>query len=117
MVVLLKDALQMMEAKNPETGEYLPFDFGYCTYSRQRDEGGKLIDYKGVKLTSNIVDEQAKKEAAPIDPNLRDGIVEVKNTNPFHRKNKTRNIQLANGEIRKLNFLFITSLNNQPVVY
>lgn len=117
MILLLKDVLQAMEAKDPKTGQYLPFDLGYCTFSRQRNEGGKLIDYKGVTLTSdfNDVDKrkstQAKREAA-----IADGTI-VKTANPFHRKNKTRNITLPNGEIRKICFRFITSFNGNKVVY
>jgi hypothetical protein len=121
MVILLKDALQMMEAKDPVTGEYLAFDLGYCTFSRQRETGGKLIDYKNAKLTSNKLDGEKPSAAAPIaiesQELLAEGEIPVTRRNPFHRKNKTRNIELPNGELRKINFRLITSFNSHTIVY
>lgn len=113
MVVLLKDVLQQMEATDPNTGQYIAFDVTCCTYSRHRDEGGKMIEYKGARLSGDAVLQQARKTA-----DKKAELLDIAtNRNPFHRKNKTRNIVLPNGQIRKLRFRFITSFNNQKVVY
>jgi hypothetical protein len=118
MVLLLKDALKQMEATDPNTGQYLPFDLGYCTYSQQRKEGGKLIEYLGARLTSNITESQNQKP----EPEKDDAKHDTENSgpkriNPFHRKNETRNIELPNGQIRKIHFRFIVSFNGNKVVY
>jgi hypothetical protein len=118
MVILLKDALMMMEDKDPKTGQYLPFDLGYCTYSRQRNQGGKLIEYLGARLTSNITEIPNKKPEPVNEQVIRDADSNgTKRINPYHRKNETRNIELPNGQIRKIHFRFIVSINSHKVVY
>ena len=37
--------------------------------------------------------------------------------NPNHHENKTRNIELQSGQIKKLNFRLITKFNGLEVIY
>lgn len=37
--------------------------------------------------------------------------------NPNHWENRTRNIKLENGEIKKINILFVDSFNGKKVVF
>lgn len=106
-MILMRDALRLMQEKD-ELGNYKPFSFLYSTFSRKRKDGGKLRFYENTTLTD---------EATGDVPALQSKESVKVGRNPYHRRNKTRNVKLANGEINKIYFRFILEFNGQTIVY
>jgi hypothetical protein len=99
----LKEALKVFSLKN-EKGMYLSFDIEYRTFNEQTKNGGKLKKHTGVKYLPEAI----KKENTHEDYHLK---------SPNHYNNRTRNIELKTGEIRKVRIDFIISINNIKVIY
>lgn len=97
---VLADMRKLDENKNP-----IPFDIVVREYSRQNGTGGKLTKHNNATLM-----QQGKKRSLVSLASGKD----LKN--PNHWENKTRNIKV-NGQIRKINILFIIEYNGHKVVY
>ncbi|UOX32417.1 hypothetical protein LXD69_10170 [Flavobacterium sediminilitoris] len=93
----LKEALLIFKNKDAK-GMYLPFDIEYRTFNEQTKKGGKLKAYKAVKYLPEAIETNSSKS-------------------PMHYENRTRNIELSTGEIRKVKIDFIISVNNIKVIY
>lgn len=110
--IFLKDVQKIFDAKFPN-GDPVPFDIEVFKYSRTNKTGGELITY-------NNVTKSTRKELLKSNLNktrILELFDEVKHRNPMHFKNKTRCIKLPNGDIRKLSFICIKTINNQEVIY
>ncbi len=110
--IFLKDVQKIFDAKFPN-GDPIPFDIEVFKYSRTSKKGGDLIFYTNVTKPTRpeILKANFKKRS------LDELLDEVEHRNPMHFKNKTRCIKLPNGEIRKLSFICIKSINNKEVIY
>ena len=97
-VLTLPEALKVFSTKD-KIGMYAPFDVAFRTFNENTKKGGKLKVYQGIKYLP---------EALQIDK-------QIISTNHF--ENRTRNIELATGEIRTLRIDFIISVNNKKVIY
>lgn len=95
--ISLQEALTVFSTKD-KRGFYAPFDISFRTFNENSKQGGRLKIYKGVRYLPEGKDES-----------------QTKSTNHF--ENRTRNIELSNGEIRKVRIDFIISINNQLVIY
>ncbi len=84
----------------------VPFSLSVREFSEQNGSGGKLVFYKNATLMQQGVKRSLTALASG-----------VQRKNPNHWENKTRNIKLENGKIRKLNILFIVEYNGKKVVY
>lgn len=109
--IYLKDALKIMQLKDKE-GKPFPFDLTYRTLNSQTKQGGKLKIYNGAKYLpeANPNAPQSKSVAAIF-------AADKPERNPMHFENRTRNIELQNGDIKKIRIDFIISINNQKVIY
>jgi hypothetical protein len=74
--------------------------------------GGVLKRYEGAKLL--IAKKTKEKSFNPISLYKRE---ETQRKNPNHWQNRTRNIELPSGQIKKLNILYITKFNDLEVIY
>ena len=101
--ITLPEALKIFNTKD-EKGMFVPFDIEYRTFNKQTKQGGKLKVYYGVKHLPSA----KKSEEVPTDLHTK---------LPNHYKNRTRNIELSNGEIKKIRIDFIVSINNTKVIY
>ena len=101
--ITLTEALKIFNLRDAN-GMFLPFDIEYRTFNEQTKQGGKLKQYFGVKHLPSA----KKSEEVPTDLNTK---------TPNHYKNRTRNIELPNGEIKKIRIDFIVSINNTKVIY
>ena len=99
----LKNALKIFSMKDGK-GMYLPFDIEYRTFNEQTKKGGKLKQYSRVKYLPEAIQ----------NPNAHQNN-QLRSTNHF--ENRTRNIELTTGEIRKVRIDFIISINNIKVIY
>lgn len=107
----LKEALKIMQLKDRE-GKPFPFDLTYRTFNSQTKKGGRLKVYEKVKhLPEANPNAQTSKAIEAIFAE------EKSERNPSHFDNRTRNIELQNGEIKKVRIDFIISINNRKVIY
>lgn len=102
--ITLPEALKIFNHRDAK-GMFVPFDISYRTFNSQTKQGGKLKSYYGVKYLP-----EGKK-------NEEESIQDFASKAPNHYKNRTRNIELSNGEFRKLRIDFIISINNINVIY
>lgn len=101
--------------ETPVDGMPLRFDLRCISYDDKRGIGGEELEFKNVTLTDvklapkvgNVPDEFKRQQPAMISLNR----------NPQHRENKTKNLRLANGQIRKIHIRFITHFNGQKILY
>lgn len=109
--IYLNDALKIMQLKDKE-GKPFPFDLTYRTFNSQTKQGGKLKIYPAVKHLPD-----ANPNALP-SKSIEAIFAEVKSEKkPEHFDNRTRNIELRNGDIKKIRIDFIISINNRKVIY
>ena len=110
--IQLKDALAIMEST--VEGRPMQFDLTVISFDDKRKTGGELMEFKKVSLNDvkfdykQTVPEQFRREQ-PVRISL--------SKNPKHRENKTKNLRLANGQIRKIHIRFITQFNSMQVIY
>lgn len=101
-----------MELKTPD-GFAAPFDISVREFSAQSKTGGKFKVYNSARLLiSKPKNKNTRKSALQklLTP-------DVARKNPNHWDNQTRNIELANGEIKKINIRFIIMFNGKKVIY
>lgn len=99
--ITLKEVLAFMD-----TGA--PFSIAFVTYDEKRKTGGEWIEVKRAeKYVPFTRAEQERLDKA--QPKV--GIFK----NPHHYENSTRNIQIPNGEIRKVAIRLIRRFNGKVV--
>jgi hypothetical protein len=109
--IYLKDVLKIMQLKDKE-GKPFPFDLTYRTFNSQTKRGGKLKVYEKVKHLP-----EANPNALPSKSIEAIFAKEKAEKKPVHFENRTRNIELQSGELKKIRIDFIISINNQKVIY
>lgn len=110
--IFLRDVLERMRTLD-ENGRAVQFSISFRTLNRQSKTGGRLITYPEAKL---VIKEENKK--ADSNHALRYFKKQVKvRRRPNHWDNKTRNIKLPNGEIKKVLINHIITFNGLKVVY
>lgn len=105
------EALKIIKLKN-KTGKQHPFDISFRTLQRNSKKGGKLTNYKGVVLLAN---EKQEDQEAKIYDNIL--LQDRQKRNPEHWKNRTLNIKLEDGQIRKIHVRLIVGINGKNIVY
>jgi hypothetical protein len=98
--ITLAEALKIFSTRD-EQAMFVPFDIEFRTFNDQTKQGGKLRKYNQVKYLP-----QAKSDNQVLSNKL-----------PNHFKNRTRNIELQSGELKKLRIDFIIAINNAKVIY
>ncbi len=90
------------------------FSVTAISYDEQRGTGGEILEYKNVCLNDAKIN---FKHVVPVEYRREQPIRITQNRNPHHRENKTKNVRLANGQIRKIHLRFITHFNGVNVIY
>lgn len=108
--IFLNDVLAQMKQKDADENA-IPFDIEWRTWNKQNKMGGKLRAEKDAVLCM-----VSTKQKNIIDV-LRSENKETERKRPNHFEHRTRNIELSNGTVRKINILLITKFNGQSVVY
>ncbi|MBT0551972.1 hypothetical protein [Riemerella anatipestifer] len=98
---VLSDMKRLDSLKNP-----IPFSIKIRTFNLQNKTGGNIKFYSSAVLLNPPRQKGAKRLAMNIDFK-----------NPNHFANRTRNIKLPDGQIKKINILFIQEYNGKKVVY
>lgn len=109
--IFLRQVLEEMK-KTDDKGNAIPFDIEFRTFNKNNKMGGVLKKYDNAKL---LIGKKLKGKPF-IDAAHFYRPVRVRK-NPNHWENKTRNIELSGGQIKKLNILYITKFNGQEVIY
>lgn len=92
------------------------FDLVVWSFSETRGLGGEELTYTNVCLN----DVKSKAESKVKEAFRREKPVIITDSspkNPNHWDNKTRNIRLQNGQIRKIHIHFIKSFNQAQILY
>lgn len=108
----LREVLAEMRSLDKE-GKAIPFSIAFRTYNRFSKKGGILKRYPVAKL---VMQEEYKKEDSILSLR-RAPRKQVARKNPNHFDNKTRNIKLPTGQIKKININYIVEFNGKKVVY
>lgn len=95
--------LQNMKARDIH-GALIPFDIEVRSFNTQNKSGGSLIKYRRATLIP------LAKEKSYIEKN--DILVD-----PSHFENRTRNLRLDDGSVRKIHIDFVVKYNNKIVIY
>lgn len=103
--IYLSEVLSEMRKLN-EQKQPVPFSISVWSFNIQNKRGGKLIHYEKAVLMQPPKQKGVKRLADP-----------TPFKNPNHWKNRTRNIKIATGEIKKINILYIAKFNGKTVVY
>ncbi|MDM1502260.1 hypothetical protein HX071_08585 [Myroides marinus] len=109
--IFLNDALKLMKERLVN-GQFKPFNISFRTFNGQNSSGGKLRTFEGARLLPNK--NTQKKEKITIDNVLKE---ETTKRPPNHWTNRTRNIELPDGSVRKIRIDFIITINDKKVIY
>lgn len=112
--IYLNEVLEIMRTPNSE-GRAVKFDITVRTLNKNSKTGGRLDEYNQAKL---VMHEKG------LDPNsiyalqnFKPSKVQKEKKNPQHFDNKTRNIRLENGDIKKIQIKYIITFNGKTVIY
>lgn len=112
--IFLNQVLEIMRTPNNE-GRAVKFDIAVRTFNKNSKSGGRMQRFESAKLVM---------EEKPLNSlglhNLQKLPSEKRETfkkSPNHFTNKTRNIRLDNGDIKKIHFRFIDTFNGKKVIY
>lgn len=110
--IFLTDVLDQMELRDAD-GFAVAFDIEVREFSQQNKTGGKYRVYNDARLL--IAKPSHKKHKKSLFEKV---MVEAKaSKNPNHFYNHTRNLELSNGEKKKINIRFIIKFNGKKVIY
>jgi len=113
VTISLKDALEIFSLRD-KFGAPVPFDISVYTFSRTKKTGGELKEYHNATYLPSA---SGEKQIVDTLENILDPIKIARD--PNHHDNFTRNLQLNDGlgGIKKINILFIDTINNKKVIY
>lgn len=98
----LKDALDLLD-----TGQWV--SIAYVSYDEKRGTAGNIIRLKRCRLltgeASNTSPRAAGTQSVPIG-----------RKNPNHYDHATRNVKLANGQLRKFHIRLLFAINNKKIL-
>ncbi|MFL0067866.1 hypothetical protein V2605_03960 [Tenacibaculum maritimum] len=108
--ISLRDALVIIDKKDKE-GNAFPFDISFRSLNGNSKTGGKLYEYKQVK---KLIARKSSSATASIKA-VQSGVTGTRKPNHFF--NRTRNLELQNGDIKKIHIRLIISINGKKVIY
>ncbi|WP_340074542.1 hypothetical protein [Leptobacterium sp. I13] len=91
-------------------GKAVPFDIAFRSLQRNSKTGGKFYEYKQARKFRS---EKSNKHLSIKTVQT----AEIIKRNPNHFHNRTRNLVLQNGDIKKIHIRLIISINGQKVIY
>ncbi|NKI28262.1 hypothetical protein HCG49_17040 [Arenibacter sp. 6A1] len=109
--ISLKEAIEIIDRKD-KAGNAFPFDITFRSLQRNSKTGGKLYTYDQVK----------KRRPKPVknrESYMLKAVQSIDSVskNPNHFSNRTRNLELQNGDIKKIHIRLIISINGKKITY
>ncbi|WP_281991392.1 hypothetical protein [Aquimarina aggregata] len=111
-VLLLKNVLEQMRQVD-QKGEAVPFSLEWRTWNNQNKMGGRLLKADNAILCFRLENNKVKNWEKVLSQKQQPR----KRKKPNHHDNYTRNIELHDHSIVKVNVLTITKFNGIEVVY
>ncbi|MFA5296609.1 MAG: hypothetical protein WC389_00195 [Lutibacter sp.] len=109
--VTLSECLEIINIKD-KAGKPYPFNIDVYTLNKNSKSGGILKRYEKVKLYSR---KKGNKSLGALT--ISASTMEKSKRNPQHIKNRTRNIEFPNGDIKTIHIRLIDSINGKKMVY
>lgn len=109
--ISLNDALEIIDRQDKQ-GKSIPFDLTFRSLQRNSKSGGKLYEYNQVKKYRK---EKFKHSEAALKTSAETSVRFKKE--PNHFENRTRNLELQNGDIKKIHIRLMISINGKQIVY
>lgn len=113
----MKNEISFSEAmaiidKVDKQGNAYPFDIAFRTLQRNSKTGGRLVEYKQVRKSrpKNFTETNASLLAS-----VQSGTTIKRD--PNHKKNRTRLLELQNGDNRKIHIRLIDTINGKKMHY
>ena len=108
----MRDVLKAMRQKDA-SGRAVKFSIAVRTLNKYSKTGGEYREYKGAKevMQEDGVDYNS------VEMLLKKPSKKKTRKDPKHHDNKTRNIRLASGEIKKIHIRHIVEFNGKKVLY
>ncbi len=104
----MKDSITLQEViELMDSGAWFSIDF--VTIDLKRGTGGEWIHLPRVRKNPRKTPEEKQLEAAM-------GMITSPRRDPHHYENSTRNLQLANGLVRKVHLRLIRKINGKTVL-
>lgn len=111
----LNEVLREMRTPNDE-GRAVKFSIAVRTLNKFSKTGGKMNRYESAKLV--MQEKTDGPDSVYALQNFKPGEKrEINKKSPRHFENKTRNIRLDNGEVKKIHILHIMEFNGKKVIY
>jgi hypothetical protein len=109
--ISFQQAMQVIDKVN-DSGLPIPFDITFRTLQVNSKTGGRLVTYK------NVIKSRSKNKASSTASILK-AVQSPRATekNPEHYKNRTRNLELQNGDIKKVKIRQIIKINGKTIHY
>lgn len=111
-MISLREVLTEIDKKDTK-GNAVPFSCLVYTLNRNSKKGGRLIAYKNAKLLKG----KSSKKPTLTSLEISASTLPKSKRNPNHFKNATRNIELPNGDIKKIHIRYIDTFNGKKMVY
>lgn len=110
--VFLRDVLETMRTLDKD-GRAVHFSISFRTLNKSSHKGGRLVSYPVAKL---VIKEENPKADSTHALRYYKKQVTIRRR-PNHWDNKTRNIKLPDGKIRKIHINHIIEFNGKKVIY
>ena len=110
--ISLQEVLRQMKLKD-QNGNALPFNITCYTLNRNTKKGGDLKTYMNARLL--IAKKQSGISMVALTKSV--SILPKTRRNPNHFANATRNIELPNGDFKKIHIRYIDTFNGKKMVY
>jgi hypothetical protein len=112
--IYLNEVLKIMRTPNSE-GRAVKFNIAVRTLNKNSKTGGKLNEYSDAKLV--MKEKGLDRDSIYALQNFKPSKEQKEKKNPHHFSNKTRNIRLENGEVKKIHINYIINFNGKKVIY
>lgn len=112
--IYLNDVLEEMRTPNKE-GRAILFNISVRSLNKNSKTGGKMYHYENAKLVmeETSLDPLGIKALQMLPSEKR----VIFKKSPNHFKNKTRNLRLENGDVKKIHIKHIINFNGKKVIY
>ncbi|MFV9552081.1 hypothetical protein [Algibacter sp. PT7-4] len=109
--ISFSEALAIID-KTDKQGNAYPFDVSFRTLQRNSKSGGRLVEYKQVRKSrpKNYTQTNASLLAS-----VKSGSTIKRD--PNHSKNRTRLLELQNGDKKKIHIRLIDTINGKKMHY
>lgn len=109
--VTFSECLEIVNTKD-KAGNPYPFTIDVYTLNKNSKSGGALRRYENVKLLK-----RKKSKSGLGSLTIAASTIQKAKRNPNHFKNRTRNIEFSNDDIKTIHIRLIKSINGKEMVY